>query len=92
MKGLMKNRHLAKAIAKQCLHEFKRQIQYKCEKYGIEFVEADTWYPSSKMCSSCGSINKELKLSDRVYKCTCGHEMDRDLNAAINLSRYELAS
>ncbi|MED2933584.1 zinc ribbon domain-containing protein, partial [Bacillus wiedmannii] len=47
---------------------------------------------SSKMCSSCGSINKELKLSDRVYKCTCGHEMDRDLNAAINLSRYELAS
>ncbi|MCC2454529.1 RNA-guided endonuclease InsQ/TnpB family protein [Bacillus cereus] len=92
MKGLMKNRYLAKAIAKQCLYEFKRQIQYKCEKYGIEFVEADIWYPSSKMCSSCGSINKELKLSDRVYKCTCGHEMDRDLNAAINLSRYELAS
>ncbi|MBR9656181.1 transposase [Bacillus cereus] len=92
IQGLMKNRHVAKAIAKQCLYEFKRQMQYKCEKYGIEFVEADTWYPSSKMCSNCGSIKKELKLSDRIYKCTCGHEMDRDLNAAINLSRYELAS
>ena len=65
MKGLMKNRYLAKAIAKQCLYEFKRQIQYKCEKYGIEFVEG---YMVSffKMCSSCGSINKELKLSDRI--------------------------
>ncbi|PGU68657.1 transposase [Bacillus cereus] len=92
IKGMMKNKHLSKAIAKQCLYEFKRQIQYKCEKYGIEFVEADKWYPSSKMCSNCGNIKKELKLSDRIYKCGCSHEIDRDFNASINLSRYELAS
>lgn len=92
IKGMMKNRHLSKAIQKQCLYEFKRQIQYKCEKYGIEFIEADKWYPSSKMCSSCGNIKKDLKLSNRMYKCSCGHEMDRDLNASINLSCYELAS
>ena len=92
IQGMMKDKHLSKAIQKQCLYEFKRQIQYKCEKYGIEFVEADQWYPSSKMCSSCGNIKKDLKLSDRLYRCTCGHEIDRDLNASINLSRYELAS
>lgn len=92
IKGMLKNKHLAKAIAKQCLYEFKRQIQYKCEKYGIEFVEADTWYPSSKLCSGCGSVKKDLKLSDRTYTCNCGLKIDRDLNAAINLSRYELVS
>ncbi|PEF60537.1 RNA-guided endonuclease InsQ/TnpB family protein [Bacillus cereus] len=92
IKGMMKNKHLSKAIAKQCLYEFKRQIQYKCKKYGIEFIEADKWYPSSKMCSSCGRIKKDLKLSDRIYKCTCSHVIDRDLNAAINLSRYELVN
>ncbi|MEH7451509.1 RNA-guided endonuclease InsQ/TnpB family protein [Gottfriedia acidiceleris] len=91
IEGMMKNKHLAKAIAKQCLYEFKRQVQYKCEKYGIEFVEANKWYPSSKMCSSCGNIKNDLKLSDRLYSCKCGHKIDRDLNAAINLSRYELA-
>lgn len=92
IKGMMKNKHLSKAIAKQCLNEFKRQIQYKCKKYRIEFVGADKWYPSSKMCSSCGKIKIDLKLSDRIYKCICGHEMDRDLNASINLSQYELAN
>ena len=91
IKGMMKNKCLSKAIAKQCLYEFKRQIEYKCKKYGIKFIEADKWYPSSKMCSSCGNIKKDLKLSDRVYKCTCGQEIDRDLNASINLSQYELA-
>ncbi|AHN21521.1 RNA-guided endonuclease InsQ/TnpB family protein [Lysinibacillus varians] len=90
IKGMMKNKHVSKAIAKQCLHEFKRQIQYKCEKYGIEFVEADKWYPSSKMCSCCGNIKKDLKLSNRVFKCSCGHEMDRDLNASINLANYPI--
>ncbi|MGG2025624.1 transposase [Gottfriedia sp. S16(2024)] len=90
IKGMMKNKHLSKAISKQCLFKFKCQIQYKCEKYGIEFVEADKWYPSSKKCSSCGIIKSDLKLSDRLYKCECGHEIDRDLNAAINLSRYKL--
>ncbi|KQL36493.1 transposase [Bacillus sp. FJAT-25509] len=90
IKGMMKNKHLSKAIAKQCLFEFKRQIQYKCEKYNIALVEANKWYPSSKTCSSCGKLKKDLKLSDRLYKCECGYEIDRDLNAAINLSRYKL--
>ena len=91
IKGMMKNRHLSKAIAEQCLYEFKRQIQYKCKKYGIEFVEADKWFPSSKTCSCCGDIKKDLKLKDRVYQCSCGLKIDRDLNASINLSRYKLA-
>lgn len=90
IKGMMKNRHLSKAVAQQKLYEFKRQIQYKCEKYGIQFVEADKWFPSSKMCSCCGFIKKDLKLSDRVYKCSCGNEIDRDLNAARNLANYQI--
>lgn len=89
VKGMMKNKHLSKAIAEQKLYDFKKTLKYKCEKYGIAFVEADTWYPSSKMCSSCGNIKKDLKLSDRTYRCSCGLEIDRDFNAAINLSRYE---
>lgn len=90
IREMMKNKHLSKAISNQRLYEFKRQIQYKCEKYGIEFVEADRWFPSSKMCSCCGSIKKNLRLSDRVYQCDCGLILDRDFNASINLSRYEL--
>lgn len=85
--GMMKNRHLAKAVAQQKLREFKRQLQYKCERYGIQFIEADKWYPSSKLCSGCGQIKRDLKLSDRTYKCDCGLEIDRDLNAAINLAK-----
>ncbi|QXE18361.1 RNA-guided endonuclease TnpB family protein [Clostridium sp. 001] len=91
IKGMMKNRYLAKAIAKQCLYEFKRQMQYKCEFNGIEFVEADKWYPSSKTCSECGHIKSKLLLSERTYICEeCGCVIDRDYNASINLSRYEL--
>jgi len=90
IKAMLKNRHLSKAITQQKLYEFKRQIQYKCEKYGIQFIEADKWFPSSKLCSCCGSIKKDLKLSDRVFKCPCGHEMDRDLNAALNLANYQI--
>ena len=90
VKGMMKNKYLAKAVAEQCLYEFKRQIQYKCKKYGIEFVEADKWFPSSKKCSYCGKIKKDLKLSDRVYKCSCGLNIDRDLNASINLANYSI--
>ncbi|OBR91958.1 putative transposase [Clostridium ragsdalei P11] len=91
IKGMMKNRYLAKAIAKQCLYEFKRQMQYKCEFNGIEFVEADKWYPSSKTCSECGHIKSKLSLSERTYICEeCGCVIDRDYNASINLSRYEL--
>lgn len=89
VKGMMKNKHLAKAISEQCFYEFKRQIQYKSEFYGIEFVEVPTFYPSSKTCSHCGAVKKELKLSDRIYKCEhCGLVIDRDLNASINLANY----
>lgn len=87
--GLMKNKHLSKAIAEQCLHEFIRQMKYKCEWNGIEFIQADRFYPSSKTCSGCGCIKSDLKLSDRIYICSeCGLVIDRDYNAAVNLSRY----
>lgn len=87
--GMMKNKHLSKAIQQQNLYEFKRQLKYKCEFNGIEFVEADKWYPSSKTCSECGHVKKQLSLSERVYICEeCGCIIDRDYNAAINLSRY----
>ncbi|MEK4030789.1 transposase [Pseudobacillus sp. FSL P4-0506] len=85
--GIMKNRYLSKAIQKQKLYEFIRQMKYKCEKYGIEFIQVDRFYPSSKTCSSCGTIKKDLKLSDRKYSCECGLEIDRDLNAALNLAK-----
>lgn len=86
--GMMKNRHLAKAIQEQKLHELKRQMIYKCEKFGIKFVEADRFYPSSKRCSHCGHLKRDLKLSNRTYNCDCGLNIDRDLNAAINLAQY----
>ena len=87
--GMMKNKHLSKAIAEQCFYEFIRQMRYKCEWNGIEFIQVPRFYPSSKTCSCCGSIKRDLKLSDRTYVCPdCGFTIDRDLNAAINLSRY----
>ena len=87
--GMIKNKHLSKAIQEQNLYEFKRQLEYKCKWYGVELIIADRFYPSSKTCSKCGSVKKDLKLSDRVYKCSeCGLEMDRDLNASINLREY----
>lgn len=89
VRGMMKNRHLAKAVREQCFHEFLRQMQYKCEWNGIEFIQADRFYPSSKTCSGCGMVKDDLKLSDRIYRCECcGLVIDRDYNAAINLSRY----
>lgn len=89
IQGMMKNRHLSKAIASQGLYEFKRQMQYKCEFYGIEFVEADRFYPSSKLCSECGHKKVKLLLSERTYTCEeCGVILDRDYNASVNLSRY----
>ena len=93
IRGMMSNRHLAKAIGKQGLYEFRRQLKYKCEFNGIEFVEADTWYPSSKTCSECGHVKTRLSLSERTYICEeCGCVIDRDYNASINLSRYGLAA
>lgn len=92
VKGMMKNKHLAKSVAQQNFYEFRRQLEYKCEWLGIELIIANRWYPSSKTCNCCGTIKKELKLSDRVYKCKCGYENDRDLNAALNLAKYELVA
>lgn len=87
--GMTKNRNFSRTIAEQCFAEFVRQMQYKCEWNGIEFVKADRFYPSSKTCSCCGSIKSNLKLSDRTYVCeNCGFVIDRDYNAAVNLSRY----
>lgn len=91
IKGMMKNRHLSKAISEQKLYEFKRQVLYKSALRGILVVEADRWFSSSKKCSCCGNIKHNLKLKDRVYKCeVCGLVIDRDLNASINLSGYTL--
>lgn len=89
--GMIKNRHLSKAIQEQCFYEFTRQIQYKCKFNGIEFIQVDRFYPSSKTCSCCGKIKHDLKLKDRMYKCDCGLEIDRDKNASINLGNYKLA-
>lgn len=90
IQNMMKNKHLARTVADQKLYFFKQCIQYKCEKYGIEFVEANQWFPSSKMCHSCKKVNKNLKLSDRTYVCECGYSCDRDLNASLNLRDYQL--
>jgi putative transposase len=91
VKGMMKNKHLSKAIAGQKLYEFKRQIEYKCHKYGINFVPADQWFASSKTCSNCGELKSDLKLKDRMYHCShCGFSLDRDLNPAINLANYQI--
>lgn len=90
--GMMKNKHLSDKIRKQCFYEFRRQIKYKCETKGIKFVLANRFYASSKICNCCGKIKKNLKLKDRIYNCSyCGTKIDRDLNASINLSKYELA-
>ena len=91
IQGMMKNRRLARAVQEQCLFEFIRQMKYKCEWNGIEFVQANRFYPSSKTCSCCGNVKRDLKLSDRTYKCDiCGLKIDRDYNAAINLSKYAI--
>ena len=88
VKGMMKNRHLSKAIQQQCFGEFRRQIEYKSAWNNIQVIIADRFFPSSKLCSCCGNIKKDLKLSDRIYKCECGNVIDRDFQAALNLKRY----
>lgn len=90
--GMMKNKHLSDSIRKQCFYEFTRQLEYKCKFRGIEFIKADRFYPSSKTCSNCGHIKKDLKLKDRTYICSeCGFVIDRDKNASLNLANYKLA-
>ena len=92
--GMMKNRYLSKAVASQKFYEFRIKLQAKCNENGIELRVVDRWYPSSKTCHCCGAIKKDLKLSDRIFKCDCGYTEDRDLNAALNLRdamTYEVA-
>ena len=88
VKGMMKNRHLSKAVQQQCFGEFRRQIEYKSSWNNIPVIIADRFFPSSKLCSCCGNIKKDLKLSDRTYKCECGNVIDRDYQASLNLKRY----
>ena len=94
IKGMMKNKHLSKAVASQKFFEFRTKLTTKCKQNNIELRVVDRFYPSSKTCSNCGEIKKDLKLSDRVYKCSCGLTIDRDLNASINLKnakKYKVA-
>ena len=92
--GMMKNRHLSQAVASQKFYEFRTKLKAKCDANGIELRIVDRWYPSSKMCHCCGAIKKDLKLSDRTYRCDCGYIEDRDFNASLNLRdavTYEVA-
>lgn len=86
--GMMKNRHLSKAVQNQSFFEFRKQLEYKCDDKGIQLIIADRFYPSSKLCSCCGNIKKDLKLSDRIYRCDCGNVIDRDFQASLNLRAY----
>ena len=88
VKGMMKNRHLSKAVQQQGFYEFRRQMEYKSKWNNIQVIIADRFFPSSKLCSCCGKIKKDLKLSERIYKCECGNVVDRDLQAALNLKKY----
>jgi putative transposase len=89
IEGMRKNKHLSKAFQEASLYKLKTKIQNKCLEFGIEFIEAGTFFPSSKRCSHCGAIKTDLKLKDRVFKCgSCFFEADRDFNASQNLSKY----
>ena len=88
--GMMKNKHLSKAVASQKFYEFKIKLKAKCDESGIELRVVDRFYPSSKLCHCCGSIKKDLKLSDRIYRCDCGYIEDRDFNASLNLRDAEI--
>ena len=89
VKGMRKNKHLSKAVQEQSLGEFRKQLEYKCAWNGIPLVIADRFFASSKLCSCCGTIKKDLKLSDRTYHCEqCGLVIDRDYQASLNLKQY----
>mgnify|MGYP003260184282 CR=1 FL=1 len=90
VKGMMKNKHLSKAIASQKFFEFRKKLNSKCKQNSIELRVVDRFYPSSKTCSECGEIKKDLKLKDRIYNCSCGFTIDRDLNASINLKNAKV--
>ena len=86
--GMMKNKHLSKAIQQQGFYEFRKQVEYKAKWNNIPVIIADRFFPSSKLCSCCGMIKKDLKLSDRIYRCDCGNIIDRDYQASLNLKQY----
>lgn len=88
VRGMTKNRYLSKVVQQQGFYELRRQLQYKSERNNIQFIIADRFFPSSKLCSCCGNIKTDLKLADRIYRCTCGHTIDRDLQASLNLKAY----
>lgn len=83
--GMMKNRHLSKAVASQKFYEFRTKLEAKCKELGMELRMVDRWYPSSKLCHACGCVKRDLNLSDREYICKCGYRADRDYNASLNL-------
>ncbi|WP_147382064.1 RNA-guided endonuclease InsQ/TnpB family protein, partial [Peptoclostridium sp. AF21-18] len=86
VQGMMKNKHLSEKIADCSFYEIYRQLKYKCQNKGIEFIVADRFYPSSKICSNCGHKKEKLSLSERTYRCECcGKVIDRDFNASLNL-------
>lgn len=86
--GMMKNRHLSKVIHECGFYQFRVWLEHQCRKHGINLIVANRFFPSSKLCSLCGSLKTDLNLKDRVYHCSCGHTIDRDVNAAINLAHY----
>ena len=88
VRGMMKNRHLSKAVQQQGFYEFRRQIEYKSKWSNIPVIIADRFFPSSKLCSCCGTVKTDLKLSERTYKCECGNVIDRDFQASLNLQTY----
>ena len=89
--NMMKNKHLSKAIQEQNFYAIRTKLINKCKERNIELRLVDTFYPSSKTCSCCGEIKKDLKLNDRIYKCcNCGLEIDRDYNASINLEKAKI--
>lgn len=85
VKGMMRNKHLSKAVAQQKFNEFRTKLTNKCNALGIELRIVDRFYPSSKLCHKCGSIKKDLKIKDRIFNCDCGYVEDRDYNASLNL-------
>lgn len=87
--GMMKNRHLSKAIQDCKFYFFISTMKYKCNSLGIGFIQVPRFYPSSKLCSCCGNKKTNLRLSDRIYHCDiCGNTLDRDYNASVNLEKY----
>ena len=92
--GMMKNRHLSKTVSSQKFYEFRNKLKLKCSANGIELRVVDRFYPSSKLCHCCGRVKRDLKISDRIYRCVCGYVEDRDYNASLNLrdaATYKIA-